>query len=245
MLFRFPAPVRAADEGGGGPTATPAPAAPATPAAPTDAAPAEPGTLLTGDPAAQPAAAPPAEGQQQGEGKPDDKPAEGKEGDKPEAKPLTAEDFASGIKMPEDLPITNPEGLAAFQGKFAELGLSVEQAQALVDLQADQQRKVVEAQKSLKATAISEWSKEAAADKEFGGEAFAANAGIARQAFQAFATPELVELFNQTGIGNHPEVFRAFYRVGKAMAEDGRVASSGAPKGDRLAALYPTMVSKE
>ncbi|MEO0034821.1 MAG: hypothetical protein RLZZ501_844, partial [Pseudomonadota bacterium] len=60
MHRRFPAPVRAADEGGGGGSpAAPAPAAPATPAAPTDAAQAEPGTLLTGDPAAQPAATPP------------------------------------------------------------------------------------------------------------------------------------------------------------------------------------------
>jgi len=249
MHRRFPAPVRAADEGGGGGSpAAPAPAAPATPAAPADgaAAPTAPGTLLTGDPAAQPAAAtPPAEGQQQGDGKPGDKPAEGKEGDKPEAKPLTAEDFASGIKMPDDLSITNPEGLAAFQGKFAELGLSVEQAQALVDLQAEQHRKAIEAQKSLKAEARAEWGKAAAADKEYGGAAFAANAGIARQAFQAFGSPALVELFDQTGIGNHPEVFRAFYRVGKAMAEDGRVASGGGATGDRLAALYPTMVSKE
>ncbi|MFD2232773.1 hypothetical protein [Phaeospirillum tilakii] len=241
MLFRRPTPVRAAEGGGGGSPATPAPAAPEALAAPADAAPAAPGTLLGGAPAAQPSPTPPADGQPQGEGKPGDKPAEGKEGDKPEPKPLTAEDFASGIKMPDDLPITNPEGLAAFRSLAAEAGLSVDQAQRLVDFQAGQ----IRAQQQAAQATIADWSKQAAADKEFGGEAFAANAGIARQALQAFATPALVELFNQTGIGNHPEMIRAFYRVGKAMAEDGRVAASGAPKGDRLAALYPTMVSKE
>ncbi|MFD2235535.1 hypothetical protein [Phaeospirillum tilakii] len=141
-----------------------------------------------------------------------------------------------------------PEGLspdaetgAAFRSLAAEAGLSRDTAQKLVDLQAGLIRKQGDAARD---TARA-WAKDAAADAEYGGADFARNAGIARQALQAFATPALVELLDNSGLGNHPELIRAFYRVGKAMAEDGRVGGSAAPRPDRLAALYPTMVPKE
>ena len=55
----------------------------------------------------------------------------------------------------------------------------------------------------------------------------------------AFATPEFRQLLEQTGMGNHPEVIRTFYRAGKAISEDGLVSGS-APKAPRDArSLFP------
>ncbi|MEI6907818.1 peptidase, partial [Klebsiella pneumoniae] len=49
-----------------------------------------------------------------------------------------------------------------------------------------------------------------------------------------FGTPELKEYLNGTGLGNHPELVKAFIKVGKAMSEDGMV--TGKEGGQRSAA---------
>lgn len=71
-----------------------------------------------------------------------------------------------------------------------------------------------------------QWAKDAAVDKEFGGDKLNENLSTAKQAIETFATPELRELLNETGMGNHPEVIRVFYRVGKAISEDRLVSGS-------------------
>ncbi|AGF74861.1 hypothetical protein BAnh1_09910 [Bartonella australis AUST/NH1] len=63
-------------------------------------------------------------------------------------------------------------------------------------------------------------------DKEFGGERLQENLGLAQKAMGQFGSPELKEFLNQSGLGNHPELIRTFYRVGKNMSEDGYVGSS-------------------
>jgi len=148
------------------------------------------------------------------------------------------------LVLPEGLT-ADAETSAAFQTLAAEAGLSREAAQRLVDLQAGLIRKQGSAARQAAQDTARAWARDAAADSEYGGADFARNAGLARQALQSFATPALVDLLDQSGLGNHPELIRAFYRVGKAMAEDGRVSGASVPRPDRLAALYPTMVSKE
>lgn len=67
---------------------------------------------------------------------------------------------------------------------------------------------------------VNEWSAQSKADKEFGGDRFDANLAIAKKSMLAFASPALVELLNTTGLGNHPEVIRMFYKSGLAISED-------------------------
>jgi len=178
-----------------------------------------------------------------GEGAPTPSPA--RQESPPPAKPaLTAASYAD-LKTPQDLPLAPAAGLESFKGLFAELGIAPAAAQKLVDLQAGLIRSQSEEARQNAETTARAWANTAATDREYGGSDFARNAGLARQALQAFATPDLVGLLDQTGLGNHPELIRAFYRVGKAMQEDGRIAAAAAPRPDRLAALYPTMVSKE
>ena len=80
------------------------------------------------------------------------------------------------------------------------------------------------------------------ADKEFGGDKLNENLALASKAMDAFATPELKQVLDQTGLGNHPELIRAFVRVGRQISEDRLVPGGSMPVGDsRTIAerLYP------
>ena len=51
------------------------------------------------------------------------------------------------------------------------------------------------------------------------------NADLANRAFMQFATPELVDLVNETGIGSDPEMVKFLYRIGSFLAEDNVLAT--------------------
>lgn len=74
--------------------------------------------------------------------------------------------------------------------------------------------------------AQAQWTEASMTDKEFGGEKLQENLSVAKKAMDAFATPELKQLLNESGLGNHPEVIRMMYRAGKAISEDGYVGPS-------------------
>lgn len=125
-------------------------------------------------------------------------------------------------------PFQLPEGITAdeevlgeFKATAKELGLSQEGAQKLVELQSKVALKQQEAMRTMQA----QWAEQSKTDKEFGGEALNENLGVAKKALDAFASPDLRTLLNESGLGNHPEVIRHFIRVGKAISEDGRVVS--------------------
>lgn len=69
-----------------------------------------------------------------------------------------------------------------------------------------------------------DWAEASRNDSEFGGDAFATNIKTAIKALDAFGTDELKALLNESGLGNHPEIIRAFYRVGRAMEAQGLAA---------------------
>jgi hypothetical protein len=77
------------------------------------------------------------------------------------------------------------------------------------------------------AEAREHWAQEARNDREFGGESLNGNLAVAKRAMDTFGTPELAKLLNESGLGNHPEVIRVFYRAGKAISEDGFVTGRG------------------
>ena len=73
------------------------------------------------------------------------------------------------------------------------------------------------------------WIEEVKADKEFGGNQLNANRAQVRKALDKFGTPELSTFLDASGLGDHPEVLRLLYRVGKRLGED--IFVSGAPAG--------------
>lgn len=152
------------------------------------------------------------------------------QGEQQEAKPEGA---------PETYEFKAPEGqqfdttfLKTFEETARELNLSQDNAQKIIDklspvLQQTQMERI-EAVRN-------EWADTAKVDKEFGGDKLNENLAVAKQALDKFGTPELKQLMNESGLGNHPEVVRFFYRAGKAISEDTVVTgnkgnSSGAPK---------------
>ena len=137
------------------------------------------------------------------------------EGEQQEKKPEGA---------PESYEFKAPEGtqfddavIGAFSEVAKELNLPQDQAQKVLDKMAP----VIAARQIEQIQAAStEWAEAAKTDKEFGGDKLAENLGTAKKALDALATPELRTLLEESGLGNHPEVIRVFYRAGKAISED-------------------------
>lgn len=166
--------------------------------------------------------------------------AEGKpgEGDKPaEGAPEKYADFT----LPEGADLKVSE---EFTSLAKELDLNQSKAQKVVDLGTKIVQRMATVQAETLANAVKGWVTDARADKEFGGPKVAENVAIAEKALQTFGTPELRALLKGTGLANHPEVIRAFYRAGKAISEDGFVPAGSTNSGTGKTAaetLYPTM----
>ncbi|MFP2712383.1 peptidase [Escherichia coli] len=169
----------------------------------------------------------------EGENPQSDKPAEGDKPDddkdkKPEGAPEAYEfKAAEGVEL-------DTEALKDFEPVARELNLTNEQAQKLVDaypkiLAGVQQRQADAWQKQTEG-----WAESVKADKEIGGDKLESNLSAAQRALDQFGNPELKEYLNVTGMGNHPELVKAFVKIGKAMSEDGMV--SGKDTGQRSAA---------
>jgi hypothetical protein len=131
------------------------------------------------------------------------------------------------------------------QGEFVktakEAGLTQAQAQKLVDLGVTLQTKALAEHAARIEATKQAWEQQARSDKEYGGEKFDANLKIAAQAVNAFATPELKGLLDSTGLGNHPDMIRAFYKAGLMLQEDKPVAAGSAGSTGTMdaKALYP------
>lgn len=207
---------------GGAPAATDAPVA-------TDA----PGSELPGGegkPAEQ--ADKPAEG---------DKPKEGEEKDKPENekdKKVEGAPEAYEFKVPEGQQL-DAEAVKQFEPIARELNLNQEQAQKLVDLYGSKvMPQLMKQQAEVWQKQTADWADAAKTDKEIGGDKFEANMTRAKQALDKFGTPELREYLESTGMGNNPELIRAFYKVGAAMSEDTLVTSNETGQRSAAEVLY-------
>jgi hypothetical protein len=131
--------------------------------------------------------------------------------------------------------------LGCFEGVARELNMTQESAQRMLDVLtpalAEKQARVVE-------EARSQWAEGARGDREFGGARLDESLVVARRALEAFGTPALRELLEQSGLGNHPELIRAFYRAGRAISEDSLVRGGGGAGSSAESAaqrMYPGM----
>ena len=151
-------------------------------------------------------------------------------GEKPEGAPEKYEWAApEGVTLDESI-------LGSLSEVAKELNMPQAAAQKLVDkiapVMAQRQVEQFEALRT-------EWRQASISDQEFGGAKLTENMAVAKKALDAFGTPEFRQLLEQTGMGNHPELIRTFYRAGKAISEDGLVSGS-APKAPRDArSLFP------
>lgn len=157
--------------------------------------------------------------------------AKGDEG-KPQGAPEAYE-----LNLPEGVQL-DEKGMGAYTDLAKELNLTQEAAQKVLDKMGP----VIAGRHTEALTqARTQWFESTKADPEFGGEKLQENLGVARKALDQFGTPELSKLLNESGLGNHPEIIRAFYRAGKAISEDGFVAGgrSTAASNEPAKRLFP------
>ena len=86
-----------------------------------------------------------------------------------------------------------------------------------------------------------QWAADVKADKEIGGDKLVSSLSVAQRALDQFGTPELKEYLNSTGLGNHPELVKAFVKIGKSMSEDGMVTGSKTTTQSVAQRMYPNM----
>lgn len=216
-------------EGEGAGTGGAEPAAPAAAAEP--AAPATPVTLLGGDgvaPAAPAAAEPPAStyvddpsksAEENAAAKAEHDAKAAKDGDDKKDGDKPANEY---LGAPEAYDIKTPEGFQVdetikgeFESAAKEIGLSQKGVERLVAIQT----KLQENQATKTAELVKKWGEDIKADKELGGNDYQAKAAKAVEFRKAFFSDDAKALLDKSGLGNHPEIVRGFYRAGMAMGE--------------------------
>lgn len=153
--------------------------------------------------------------------------------------PPAAAEVDYTFEMPDGIGV-DKAGLDEFTAIAKELKLPREAAEKLVNLEV----KRLQGQQQEHVRLVESWAEQVKADKELGGDKLDENLAVARKAIEQFGTPELKNLLNQTGLGNHPEFVKLAFKIGKAISEDGFVR--GAPKApatesDLAKSLFPTM----
>lgn len=151
----------------------------------------------------------------------------------------------ASVQVPEAYAFTTPEGVtldadavSEFSAIAKELGLEQGKAQAIADVAMKMQARQADAHQAL----VESWVEQVKVDKTLGGDKLTENLAIAKKALDAFGSPELRDVLNSTGLGNHPEIIRAFFNAGRAISDDRFIP--GNPKGaemDIAKRMFPTM----
>lgn len=152
---------------------------------------------------------------------------------------------ATEPQVPENYEFTMPDGVEldkAAADEFAAIAKELKLDQPTAQKVADVAAKMAQRQTEKHAEVVSQWAQTVKTDKEIGGDNLEQNLATARKAMDTFGSPALKALMDSTGLGNHPEVIRAFVKAGKAISEDGFV--KGAQPGvqtDPAKTLFPSM----
>jgi len=136
--------------------------------------------------------------------------------------------FYNAIGRPEqasDYQFGDENGeLDGFRDFAYDTGLTQEQANNILnmysDIQEEEENNHNDAIEELRTTSTM------ALQKEWG-KNFDGKMDYAKRAFAQFATPELSQLMDKTGLGNHPEMLRTFAKVGEILGEDSLVVGTG------------------
>jgi hypothetical protein len=167
---------------------------------------------------------------------------------------------------PIEYEFTAPEGfdiseeaqsrLDAFKTKAAELELSQEQFQKLVELDIETGIRASQEMADAYIERIEKWGEEVKADKELGGDNLQANLGAIKKVTDAYADEAFSKLIGAPspdnpeglGLGNHPAFLRFLHRVSKSLTDAELIeGDASAPASDTagLQRLYPTMFQQQ
>lgn len=139
------------------------------------------------------------------------------------------------LKPPKDSPLEagDVERIAAYAKAQ---GLSQEEASKLLERDHQSLAAYADRQKQKWEETRSGWIDTIKSDKELGGDNMPKVAEVARRVIDRYASQSLRDALNETGFGNHPELVRVFYRIGKEMANDETILSNAPQTSKRSAA---------
>ena len=124
-----------------------------------------------------------------------------------------------------------------FKDAVHKIGLTQDQATNMLQLYAAVENEQSKA--SDKANADFAVESQIELKREWGVD-YDSNIDMAQRAFAQFATPEFSKIMDETGIGNHPELLKAFSKVGKAMGDYKLVVGTG-----RAVGMSPQQAKEE
>ena len=149
-----------------------------------------------------------------------------------EAKAGTEKDEYVDLRVP-NMSAEDDTRLAEFKKVPAIAGLSSEQAQKFIN----EDVKRVEARARQHGDAVearnNEWQDASKKDPEIGGVDFEKNLHEAKTFLKSYNDDVLVDMLNQSGLGNHPSFVRLFVRLAKANGEDSTFVITQPGKGER------------
>lgn len=176
------------------------------------------------------------EGEKNSEGEADKK---SEDGDADKGKDSAPEEYEA-FTVPEGVDIA-PEHLEKFTPLLKDLDASQDQAQKLVDLQVALTAEFVTGQEKAWQDQQATWVEAGETDEEFGGAKYDESISVAKSAIRELGGPALMLALEQTKAGSHPEIIRAFYKIGKAMKEDSVTFGGGANASQKSLAdrVYP------
>jgi len=150
--------------------------------------------------------------------------------------PDTYADFV----IPEGMEL-DETALADALPLFKELELTQEQSQKVIDLYAKQVQAGSQMQTDNFNQLMNDWREQSKNDSEFGGDKYDENVKVAQHAISKYGTPELKQLLNDHGVGNHPEMVRFMVKVGRTLSEDvpGNIGDTTSNADDAVSILYP------
>jgi hypothetical protein len=112
-------------------------------------------------------------------------------------------------------------------------------------------QKVVDAYLAQQKAADAEWAKQGQAwvqqvrsDPELGGANLQATEAACRKAMARFGSPALAKTLVEFGLDNHPELVRAFARMGKAIGEDSIAGTATSAEKQAPADDYTSMARR-
>jgi len=132
-----------------------------------------------------------------------------------------------------------------------ELNITNAQANKLAPVVMDIQSQLLKGQAESFDAMKTQWAKDAQADEEIGGKNWTPSLNLAAKALDHLGYPKgsaFRGLLDETGLGNHPEMIRAFRKIGTMLAEDTKLEGGDRnPKGkkDKLETMYPDDVPQK
>lgn len=147
---------------------------------------------------------------------------------------------------PVEYDFSPPEGvqfdeevLGEFKALAQSENLKPEAAKAVAGMGAKLLTKWQTAQTAALEKVQAEWVESVAKDPEIGGDTQAEKLAVAAAGMKNLASEGLQKLLKDSGLQNHPEVIRMFYREGKRFMPDKTIPAGRGAQKDAAKAFYP------